>query len=249
MISLLPLLLLLTSLSARADLPELKIASDPWCPITCERENTPNQQEGIFIDVLREAFAGKFKVSYEPLNWARALQETRKGQYNAIAGALVKDAPDFVFPSTPIYEQKSCFYVSTSSGWAYKNNASLKAKKLGVVRDYTYGEPIDSYINKNIKDNNIIDITSGTKTTENLINKLNASRVDVIVEDKTVMEYFLKQNSNITIKNAGCISPLPLFVAFSPSIPQSKELAKQLSEAVKKMKSNGKITEIVNRYR
>lgn len=239
---------LLISSTARAQSEELVLVADPWCPFTCD---SASKKPGLMIEIVMAALGPKYKIKYQNMSWARAVEDTRKGGYSAIVGALKNDAPDFVFPATPLAQMKSCFYVRSDSKWEFKGEGSLKGKTLGAVKDYAYGDQIDPYLQKSEGDSNAVDLITGTDTTARLFMKLKAKRVEIVIEDETVANYVLKEKAELSaekFKQAGCLTQSPLFVAFSPSKPISKALAKDIDAGIKALKANKKFNEILAKY-
>ncbi len=227
----------------------VKLAADPWCPFSCDSKD---QNKGLFVDLATELFQSSgHQVSYETLAWSRALIVTRSQQYHAVVGALKTDAPDFIYPTQSWADQKSCFFVKKGSAWKYKDISSLEQVSLGVVKDYTYGDPLDPYIAKHASDSKKIDFMSGTGTIVKLIKKLQAGRVGVIVDDESVVNYHLKTNAELAsaeILNVGCLKAVPLYIAFGPNHPKAKDYARLLSEQFEKQKHSSKIKELYKRY-
>ena len=84
----------------------LVIAADLWCPINCAADSP---RPGIFVELARDIFAeAGIQVRYETRNWARVLQEVRRGDINAAIGAGYEDAPDFLFGATPVGLSRNC---------------------------------------------------------------------------------------------------------------------------------------------
>lgn len=228
---------------------EVVMAADPWCPFTCV---AGSDHEGLLVDVARKVFEGAgHKFKYQTLNWARALEETRDGKFNAVLGSLKTDAPDFTFPNLSVANQASCFYVKKESSWTYKDVSSLESVFLGAVLDYTYGDPVDAYIARVAKNNKRLDLVSGVDATKKLFLKLLDGRNDVVIEEKSVVEYVMSNTAdlkNAQVKAVGCLKESPLFVAFSPKNPNSKKYAKLFDQEFKKIKSSPQWAEILKKY-
>lgn len=228
----------------------IKIAYDPWCPHTCDKSS---EIKGIYLDVLTEVFKdSKFGLEFVQINWSRAIEDTRKGVYNAVAGALKADAPDFKFPKFSINYQKSCFYVKNNDKWKFNGMESLKGKKVGSVQGYTYGEPFDSAVTKDYKD--VLDPITGEDTSYRLIQKLALGRNDIIIEDESVVRFTMmklvseKKLQSDVIKQAGCLKATPLYFAVSPLDKNKEEILKIWDEGVKKIKSNGTLKSLFKKY-
>ena len=239
----------LSCVSFLAHSEELLIVGDPWCPFTC---TAGGSKPGILVEVAQEIFLVKgHTVKYENINWARAIEETRAGRFHAVAGALKADAPDFVFPSRSTGSQKSCFFSKAGLTWNYQGVSSLKGHVLSVVNDYAYGGQLDAYIAQHREDAHSIDVLSGTGTSLKLLKKIVDSRSELMIDDATVIAYTLKNEKDFPIeqvRQAGCLDPVPLYIAFSPKNPKSKVYAQILSDGVRKLIASGRMAKIYERY-
>lgn len=225
----------------------IKVAADPWCPFTCSARSV---KPGLMVELLRAALGKEVAIEYKEMPWARAIEETRRGEINGIVGALKADAPDFIYPAVPAGLQKSCFFVGPKSTWKYTGIASLKGKTLGAVKNYTYGEPIDAYIEKS-KDLPALDFMTGVNAGERLLRKLSDDRIEITIEDASVAEYLQKEHPELAkagIKKAGCLKPQPLYIAFSPESKVSKELAQKFSQGMRALKAQKKDKVIYSKY-
>lgn len=134
----------------------ITIRADEWCPYNCEPHS---DAPGFMVEIAIRIFEEKgHTVDYAIMPWARAIQDTRKGKYNAIIGAGKEDAPDFVYPDIEQAQMVNVFYVKAGVPWTYQGVASFAGKVLGVIKDYTYIEEIDTYINENTKNSKQVQI-------------------------------------------------------------------------------------------
>ena len=169
-------------------------------------------------------------------------------------GAVVADAPDFIFHKGLVAQQESCFYTAKDAKWKFSGEASFKDMTIGVVKDYRYGEPLDKFLEKNAGSPNITVIT-GVDTTTKLRDVLLAKRVITFAEDKSVMDYLQLSDTNPEsaakwkeTKRVGCQKSLPLHVAFSPKKPNSKKLLAIFEKGIAELKANGKLATIRDKY-
>lgn len=239
----------LTCLSAYAK-ETLSIRADEWCPYNCD---PTAGNPGFMVEIVTEIFSQKgIEIDYKLLNWARAVQDTERGDYDAIIGATKDDAPNFIFPTEKIGDSKNCFYTKPESKWEYKGIKSLENIILGVIKGYSYFEELDNYV-KSPANKKKIDENFGEDVQMRLINKLHSNRMDAFVENENVIQYMLTANSkeigSNKIKTAGC-APVSqsLFIAFSPKKASSKARAEMFDNGLKEMKKNGKLTEITKKY-
>lgn len=243
-------LVLIAGLWARAD--EITLAADSWCPFTCD---PAAGKKGLMVDITTQALSRLgHTVKYENLNWARSVKDTREGHFSAIVGAIKADAPDFIFPNESFAYQESCYFTKSDSKTSIKAPSDLKNLKLGLVQDYSYGEPLDSYL-KSGSVRTKFEFVSGLETTKKLIQMLAADRIDAFIEDRSVIDYVLGGlvgpgvESLKAIKKINCQKSVPLYIAFSPVRKNSKELTKALDLEFRKMKKTGQIKSIIESYR
>jgi polar amino acid transport system substrate-binding protein len=232
-------LVLLGAGAALAD--TLSLRADNWCPMNCDPKS---DKPGYLIEIAKAIFSPAHTIDYQTLNWARAISETRTGAFTAIVGAAKSDAPDFVFPDNELGNSKSCFYAKADSKWSYTGTDSLKAVKLGVTKDYTYGDPFDAYVKTNPGN---VEALSGDDVLEKQVKMLLADRTGALIDDSNVVSHYMNANK-VAIKEAGCLEATPLYIAFSPKNPKAKEYAKQLSDGVASLRSAGKLQPILDRY-
>ncbi len=226
----------------------IRIASDPWCPFVCAQNS---DKPGILIEVVKRVFEPEHRILTDLMPWSRVIEETRIGRAHIVIGALKSDVPDFVFPRESIVRQKSCFYVHPKSTWKFREIKDLKSVRLGGVQDYKYGEPVDEYI-RNHLDSDQVDLMSGIDTGERLIKKLESSRVDVIIEDESVVRYLISRSKGtFEPKQAGCLKSEAIYLAFSPAPGQiefSKKRSQLFDQKVRAMRSDGRLREILGSY-
>jgi polar amino acid transport system substrate-binding protein len=168
---------------------DLLLAADPWCPYNCgETDPYP----GFMVEIARAVFEKHgIRITYVTVPWSRAVHGTRTGQYDGVIGAGRNETPDFVFPD--IEQGLAChtFYVRKGNPWRYDGPASLDQVTLGVIRNYSYGPLFDTYIRQYQNDPARVQVISGESGLTLNVRKLAANRIDVLIEDRTVFEYFL----------------------------------------------------------
>ncbi len=111
---------------------EITIVADPWCPFTCQQDAS---RPGFMIEIASNVFSkAGHTVKFMNIDWDKALEETRKGSYNAVAGAYKEDAPDFIFPIQSQGVAGNVFFVKKGSIWRYTGAESLQKVKVGVIK-------------------------------------------------------------------------------------------------------------------
>jgi polar amino acid transport system substrate-binding protein len=239
-------LALVLAVPARAE--TIILASDYWCPYICDPVTTG--RAGISIDVAVRVFkeAGH-TISFVPVNWKRAISETRNGAFDAIVDATREDAPDFIFPAEPLNEQQSCFFTNASSHWNYEGIASLADVSLGVVAGYHYTGELDEYINQNAE-NRLVAVMHGDDALVRNVQRMRRGMIDVLAEDPLVLEWLLRSGGrSAALRKAGCMAErTALFIAFSPINKHAAEYARILSEGIRRLRASGDLDVIRKQY-
>ncbi len=225
----------------------ITIVADEWCPYNC----TPGSDKPGYMIELAQQILGEagHTIDYRNMPWSRAIEEARKGRFDAIVGAARGDAPDFVYPENALGVSSNVFVVPKGASWRYRDIGSLAEISFGSIRDYSYGDELDAYITEHEKDARRVQVASGDDALSTNIKKLAAGRIGAAVEDRNVIEYFLAdtgQQGNFEI--AGNLGEDPLYIAFPPGGERSSEYARQLSEGVARMRASGELAALLKKY-
>lgn len=242
------LLLTVLLLAVGAGAETITVRADSWPPYN---DDPKDPKAGYMIEVLKEIFEPHgHKIDYQLMSWDDSLANVRKGKYNAVVGAAKEDAEDFVFPEETFGGSKNTFFVLKKSKWVYTDPASIKQVKLGAIEGYSYSEIIDEYIKANKKNGKVV-FTRGEEALQLMINRLLTGKVDVIVEDASVM-FFALMKLKVPVgevKAVGSPNDMQnLYVAFSPALPASKGYAQQFDEGIRRLRASGKLQQILSRY-
>jgi polar amino acid transport system substrate-binding protein len=228
------------SLSAMAEEKTLTIAADVWCPINCDPTGT---EQGIGIDLAREIFAPLgYKVAYVTMPWARALQEAREGKVDAVVGANHSDDPSLIFPKTPLSATNDNLYARKDDHFPFTDISSLREKRIGIIRDYGYGERVKALIAQQASLPGGLQIVSGDDALEQNIKKLLAGRIDIAVESGIIMSYKLKKMGlTDKIRQVGGWAEDYTYIAFSPALASSENRAWQFDIGMARLRASGEI--------
>lgn len=234
----------LSSLPARADVITLR--ADEWCPYNCAEASKP----GYGVEIAREIFSkAGHTLDYKTVSWSRALDECRKGGIDAVIGTTKKESPTFVFPEEHIGVADNTFVVKKGNPWRYTGIPSLGAIKLGIIQDYGYDGEVGDYVEANTKNKARADVVGGDNALDQNLKKLQAGRVDAVVDAKAVLQYKIGQlNMGEAVEFVGTVDPSLIYVAFSPAKPKSKEYAEIFDRGLAEMRASGQLRAILARY-
>jgi len=253
------LIILLIIPTSRLQASEITFVVDDYCPYYCkeavsnEDDSSFKESPGYVIEILTEAFKD-YKINYVFVPWERGLLEVRKGLVDGIIVTSKYNAVDLIFPKVAQGSSIGCFYTAKNNTWRYQNKHSLPNIHLGLIKNYDYAEPVNSYVMENIRETNKqlspLYFMSGTQPLTRLINMINTNRLDATFDDKNVVDNILKLNElTAKIKNVGCLSDaIDLFVAFTPTKKSSSVYATTLATTVSKLRDSGELAAILAKY-
>lgn len=226
----------------------ISLSADLWMPYNGE----PNSEKpGYVIEIAKAVFEPRgFVVEYQVAPWSRSIRAMMAGQITGIVAASQREAPGAIYPVESIANVQYCFFTLPQSDWKYVDFTSLKSIRLALIEDYSYTPIIDAYVANNRTITPLLDFSSGEDALILNIKKLQAKRVDAVITPLEVLQTQL-QSMDLEIelfRNAGCTAKDPLYIAFSPKDPRSKELAQILSSGIQKLRKSGKLSKILSRY-
>ena len=225
------------------------IASDMWCPYSCDPEST---KQGFLIEIAQSIFEkSNISVEYRLMPWSEALEALEKGEIHAISGAAKTDDRDFIYPDNyQALEVVNC-YIHKSMDWYYAGINSISSKKLGLILNYKYPYEISNYIDVTypVNPENFLFSTGENAVAAN-INNLKNKKTEIYLENSNVMDAYLANNPDVEIKEAGSVNsePTEIYVAFSPKIKKSYIYADILSNGMADLRNSGKLSELYRKY-
>lgn len=234
------------SLSASENKITLEIAQLDWCPAICPGK----EKKGHVVDLLDAVFLDSpYDLVFTTYPWSRTLSKGRSGAAFAIIAPTRKEAPSLIFPQQPVGIQNSCFFTLSTSEWRYDGVQSLDGLRIGLAADSSL-EEINSYVLKNREKFYFQSVTE--RYIPLSINMLFVGRLDVFgFTENEVLHYLKEEKLQNSVRQAGCVSPTPVYIAFSP-IPEASALRDRVmaffDTKVQEMRLNGKVTEIMARY-
>jgi polar amino acid transport system substrate-binding protein len=228
---------------------KLVFGSDVWCPFNCE-PNSANP--GYMVEILQEAMKPVgHTIEYKIIPWQRALGDAKEGKIAGVFGASKEDAKNYGLkqPSESLGLSSNCIFVQSSSHAKFsKVDDFNQFKKIGIINEYTYSSDIDGWL-KNPANKSKIDSIAGDDVAATNAKKLDAGRLDAVVEDGNVFNYQLdKLKLTSKIKSAGCAENIEVYAPFSAALKNADELTKALDQGVKELRKSGKLKTIMAKY-
>jgi len=225
----------------------ITLVADPWCPYNCAQDSP---YKGYLIEIAELAFSKhNIDVEYVIQPWPRAIQGVLQGKNDALLGVSKNEVPQLIFPRQELGVAKHVFITKNDSTWQYSNLASLNEISIGVIKGYSYGEFDQFYITKaKIKTGKVQPVGSIKGLSQN-IKKLQRNRIDALIEDSNVFNFFLLENNiSNNFREAGAADKENIYIAFSPVNPKAEVYAQILSQELDEMRANGQLNKILKKY-
>lgn len=216
---------------------------DDWGPNEFMGED--GKPTGFHIDLIHMAAAElNINIEFVSLPWKRALATVEKGEVDAISYTIF--TPERT--SYLIYEAGNAISIgSTRFAYLKGNNfdydgtlESVKDRKIGVIRGYSYGKKFERN-----KLTNLVNVNSE----EQLLLMLLEKRVDLILVNIDHLKYkysHLAEFSEVTSMDVASDS-YDIYLAFSKKRAH-EELAKRFAKVISRIRQSEKYQKIVQSY-
>ena len=242
------LLLLLVSRAGAGE--TLVLAADNWCPYNCD---PASGRPGYVVELARAIFRERaITIEYQQISWSRSLHLARAGQVNGLIGVTPREAPELVFPEEPVGVSHNSYWTVKSSHWRYNGPRSLDNLQVGVIQQYDYGKPLNTYLHDPANRSHVQWLSGPNALVQNL-KKLAASRVDVVVEDEAVVRYMARKSGLLErFRLAGVEGSArgedDVYLAFSSRDPHARQHARTLDTGIRALRRSGELARILARY-
>lgn len=162
------------------------VSTGGWMPYFAPTGNEPPGYTIEMVGTVLNKAGHSLKIRDIP--YIRAMKMLYEGRLDLIIGPRMNelDPEKAVVVSEEIGVNVFVFYVRKENKWQYEGVSSLRNVKLGLVIGETY-PGLESHIAENRK---MIQFIAGDDAYERNLKKLVAGRVDVIVDNENVTDYY-----------------------------------------------------------
>ena len=232
----------------------IMIQADSWCPYNCD-PNTASP--GYMIEVAETVFKKKgHAIKYSQNLWSRALYRVNRGNLDAVVGVSKREAPQLIYPEESLGFSVTVFFTRRDSSWEYQGVKSLGTVKVGIQKDYDYGEKLQAYFQQYQKSDKVQVALDGLALFPLQVNmeKLMKGEIDAVPEDKNVFLYTAKEMGCLDkVRYAGSEKDMTpesnnVYIAFSPVNKKSQEYADILTQGIRELRAIGELKRILEKY-
>lgn len=195
-----------------------------WCPQICLDSNKP----GYVVELVKKVFeSSQYQLSIHIFPWSRAIRNVSSGKADALLSPAKSEAPNLLYPELPVGYQQMCFFTLYNSSWRYDGISSLKGLQIGIATDTSIEE-----LNVFVKDNpsQFQFQPYHERYIAQNIAKLEKGRIDSFLFTKNSTFFTLHQlHKQGYIKEAGCLSKEPIYMAFTPVTSKQEKISMMMS--------------------
>jgi ABC-type amino acid transport substrate-binding protein len=141
------------------------------------------------IDMIAKRL--KWKIQYKTYPWARLMALAKNGDINCLFSAAFQLKRSKFLDYTTIPIHTTTYYIFSNAKYNLTNIQSIKNKVIGIHRGYTFPEPLSSMIVKKEL------VAVEAKTEDELFKMLALNRIDLVLTDKKVGDYYSSHIKNI----------------------------------------------------
>lgn len=199
------------------------------------------------VEIAQKVFETKalgFKVVYRILPWTRSLEYARLGKVDGVIGAVLEEGEGFALSEEPLGYVNALVYTLADEPWVFTTfDELIKNMRIGIVKDYPFGKEFDEYAQQYPKR---VHEVGGDDPLPELIKLLFHSRIDAVLEDENVFNFYLAstKHKKSQVKMSGEVGKSePLYIAFN-----NPQYAKILNEGIAKLRESGELEKILQRY-
>ncbi len=212
--------------------------------VTTEYPPYTGKNMGVLDEIVVRAFQQVgYHVTVKCHPWARALQEVKKGDVDALIGMWYRqEREEWLLFSPPLFANEVGFYKRKDQSIEFQGYEGLKPYRIGTVRGYSYPH---AFVQATLT---IEEVT----TDEQNLQKLNVGRIQLAVIDKGVAIHLIKTNFPEFAETLEWVEPpidqTPLHLAFSK---QAKDYQKKLEDFLRGYQllvENGTVAKIKEKY-
>ncbi|MEK2688382.1 substrate-binding periplasmic protein [Bdellovibrio sp. GT3] len=218
------------------------LVEDSWPPFAFKKDNRP---VGMSVDIVLKAFknAGE-EVELVQVPYTRCIAQTQTGKYVACFNSARSKELDLsvVFPKEPLFKSKGLIIANAIT--AKKKPSKIKdleGQSVALPAEFPFGKEFDDNMNINKV------FTSSDQTS---LMMLKSNRVSFAAVDEFVYYYYLRTTPEF--KNQFQIvmemSEEPIYVHFSKSHKDTKELVKKFELGLGMLKASGGYNDILENW-
>jgi len=222
---------------------KIVFATGDWPPYSY-KEN--GKLTGIDVDITTEIYRRLgLEPEFQVLPWKRALHSLKRGSVTGMASLFYsEERTGFAYyTSSPMYIVKNVLFSRKGSGIKILGTDDLKGRTVAVLPDSVYGPEFDNC--KEIKRMECDDDIT-------MVKMLDRGRMDLAATQEITFRFLSRKlGLEDRFETVYTISEAKVHIAFSKKAPgqRGKELTDKFSETLLRLKDEGFIQKVLDKYR
>jgi polar amino acid transport system substrate-binding protein len=215
----------------------ITIAVGDWPPYLSSHE----KNKGIVAGIITEIFsAAGYDVKYKFLPWARAYDQTKRGDFDCTGVWLKKSErqADFYY-SDPVLKEKHVFFHRIDVPFHWRSMNDLKGMKIGGIQRFSYGSEFDRAEKLNL--------FKVDRAKSDLLNfrKLLAKRFQIYPQEinvgySSLMSDFKPEERALITNNPKVLFTEDSYLLCPKKLPRSKTLVSIFNKGLEKIREGGR---------
>ena len=211
--------------------------------------NDNQEPTGYAVEIAKEA---AIRAGYQPIvkprPWKRALLESKKGKGLITGFSRTFEREEHYLFTEPMYEDQVILVFKSGNTFKFDSFADLSSKRIGIGRGSNYSGPFSTY-----RQNLLLEEDDGHVQR---LSKLASGRLDAAIFPGNI--YTVNYNARSAGFEASDFVKASKVIASDSNhigIPRSLgsfnviELERQISSAIKQMKADGTVRQILEKYK
>lgn len=228
----------------KAKSKDVQVFTEEWPPVSYFDVNS-QRAEGVGVEIVRAiqneiGSTSKIHSEIQVVPWARGHKTLQSSPHTMLFAMIDTEERQKLFHLVgPIVQGETAFFARSESKLSMKDINALKNLTVTAYRDSAFETKLRELQFKNIEVSK--DPLMGLRM-------LLAGRVDLFFDDVIVVKELMRKNKlrEKSISKVWVLEKIDLYLGFSKSTP--KETVDIWAQGLKKIKANGKYTEIYKKW-
>jgi len=221
---------------------KVRMVTTDWAPYYA----STLESGGVVAELVQSALLrGGHESSLSWYSWITAMKMAKNGSADAVMGAYYSEERAEIYNySEPIFSVDVGLIALKSLGIdKYEGLQSLDPYLISVMRGWVYTQEFDNadFLNKQIVVNQVF-----------AVRMLFAKQVDIVAASISVFKHEANFLTNSKNQDIVVLNPLldskPLYLIFSKTIPNSKELVKNFNAGMASIRADGTFQKILDKH-
>lgn len=229
--------------------PLLRFGYSEACPHMCPE----GERQGFTTDIVRSIYQRRgYRVQFVALPWARAAADALSGELDGVLSAGKAETPQLLFPRAEIATQQDCFIGRAGDPWQAGDLASFVGRRTIVFSGWVHEGAFREALGNERYRQQFMHFSIDARYPQRVTDMVKRHRADAFWMDINVYAWYRKTRPelmNDQLRNMGCVSAQPLYLALSPARPErARHLGDTFDAGMAELRASGELKQILSAY-